>query len=110
MVFEKPVNQRIDFLEDKIHDIMQKSSIEDYIELNSLLNILRRFWNDRRTGTIRFRFGMMAIYPNGFDINKIDKRIKNKLEELTNKYDSIQNPVQIRKINSSNRRRNRWMI
>lgn len=50
---------------------------------------------------------MMAIYPNGFDINKIDKRIKNKLEELTNKYDSIQNPVQIRKINSSNRRRNR---
>lgn len=43
MVFEKPVNQRIDFLEDKIHDIMQKSSIEDYIELNSLLNILRRF-------------------------------------------------------------------
>ena len=53
---------------------------------------------------------MMAIYLNGFDINKIDKRIKNKLEELTNKYDSIQNPVQIRKINSSNRRRNRWMI
>ena len=50
---------------------------------------------------------MMAIYLNGFDINKIDKRIKNKLEELTNKYDSIQNPVQIRKINSSNRRRNR---
>ena len=49
----------------------------------------------------------MAIYPNGFDINKIDKRIKNKLEELTNKYDSIQNPVQTRKINSSNRRRNR---
>lgn len=40
---------------------------------------------------------MMAIYPNGFDIKKIDKRIKNKLEELTNKYDSIQKPVQIKK-------------
>ena len=26
---------------------------------------------------------MMVIYPNGFDIKKIDKRIKNKLEELT---------------------------
>lgn len=40
---------------------------------------------------------LMKIYPNGFDINKIDKRIKAKIEELTNKYDSIQNPVQIRK-------------
>ena len=41
---------------------------------------------------------LMKIYPNGFDINKIDKRIKNKLEELANKYDSIKKPVQIRKI------------
>lgn len=41
---------------------------------------------------------LMKIYPNGFDINKIDKRIKNKLEELTNKYDSIQKPIQIRKL------------
>ena len=40
---------------------------------------------------------LIKIYPNGFDINKIDERIKNKLEELTNKYDSIQKPVQIRK-------------
>lgn len=40
---------------------------------------------------------LMKIYPNGFDINKIDKIVKDKLEELTNKYDSIQNPVQIRK-------------
>lgn len=37
------------------------------------------------------------IYPNGFDINKIDSRIKQKLEELTNKYYSIQKPVQLRK-------------
>lgn len=37
------------------------------------------------------------IYPDGFDINKIDKRIKDKLEELTNKYDSVQKPVQLRK-------------
>ena len=36
-----------------------------------------------------------TIYPNGFDINRIDKRIKDKLEELTNKYDNIQKPVQI---------------
>ena len=40
---------------------------------------------------------LIKIYPNGFDINKIDKRIKAKIEELTNKYDSIQNPVQIRR-------------
>ena len=39
----------------------------------------------------------MKIYPNGFDINKIDKRIKNKLEELNNKYNSIQKPIQTRK-------------
>lgn len=40
---------------------------------------------------------LMKIYPNGFDINKIDKRIKNKIEELSNKYDNIQKPIQIRK-------------
>ena len=40
---------------------------------------------------------LIKIYPIVFDINKIDKRIKAKIEELTNKYDSIQNPVQIRK-------------
>lgn len=40
---------------------------------------------------------LMKIYPNGFNINKIDKRIKDKIEELSNKYDSIQKPVQIRK-------------
>ena len=28
---------------------------------------------------------LIKIYPNGFDINKIDKRIKAKIEELTNK-------------------------
>lgn len=40
---------------------------------------------------------LIGIYPNGFDINKVDKRINSKIEELTNKYDNIQNPVQIRK-------------
>lgn len=40
---------------------------------------------------------LIKIYPNGFDINKIDKRIKNKIEELSNKYDNIQKPIQIRK-------------
>lgn len=40
---------------------------------------------------------LMKIYPNGFDINKIDKRIKNKIDELANKYDSIKKPIQERR-------------
>lgn len=40
---------------------------------------------------------LMKIYPNGFNIIKLDKRIKAKIEELSNKYDNIQKPVQIRK-------------
>ena len=40
---------------------------------------------------------LIKIYPNGFDINKIDKRIKEKIEELANKYDNIQKPIQERK-------------
>ncbi len=40
---------------------------------------------------------LIRIYPNGFDIDKIDKRIKAKIEELSKKYDSIKKPVQIRK-------------
>jgi hypothetical protein len=40
---------------------------------------------------------LIEIFPNGFDINKIDKRIKNKIEELANKYDSIEKPIQERK-------------
>lgn len=40
---------------------------------------------------------LAKIYPNGFGINKIDERIKNKLKELTNKDYSIQNPIQLRK-------------
>ena len=40
---------------------------------------------------------LIKIYPNGFDINKIDKRVKDKIEELISKCDSIQNPVQLRK-------------
>lgn len=41
---------------------------------------------------------LMKTYPNGFDINKIDKRIKDKIGELSSKYDSIQKPIQIRKL------------
>ena len=41
ILFEKPVNQRIDFLEDKIYDIMQTGNIQDYIELNNLLDSFR---------------------------------------------------------------------
>lgn len=40
---------------------------------------------------------LIKIYPNGFDIDKLDIRIKEKIKEFKNKYDSIQNPVQIRK-------------
>ena len=40
---------------------------------------------------------LVKIYPNGFDINQIDKRIRDKIEELSNKYDSIQKPIQIRR-------------
>ena len=41
ILFEKPVNQRIDFLEDKIYDIMQSGNIQEYIELNNLLDNFR---------------------------------------------------------------------
>ena len=47
---------------------------------------------------------LVKIYPSGFEINQIDKRIRDKIEELTNKYDSIQNPVQIRKNNKQQKR------
>ena len=46
---------------------------------------------------IDFDKELIKIYPNGFDINKIDPRVKEKIQEFKNKYDSIQNPVQIRK-------------
>ena len=41
-LFEKPVNERIDFIEDKIYDIMQTGNIKEYMELNSLLDTFRR--------------------------------------------------------------------
>lgn len=34
------------------------------------------------------------FYPNGFDINKIDKRIKEKIEELENKYAKYNNSIE----------------
>jgi hypothetical protein len=40
---------------------------------------------------------LMKIYPNGVDLNKIDKRIKEKIKELTNKNGSIEKPIQVRK-------------
>lgn len=58
---------------------------------NQILNILKS------TSYMEAVKKIMIIYPNGFDINKIDKRVKDKLEELTNKYDSIQKPVQVRR-------------
>jgi hypothetical protein len=41
ILFEKPVNQRIDFLEDRIYDIMQQGNIQEYVDLNNLLDKLR---------------------------------------------------------------------
>jgi hypothetical protein len=61
---------------------MTEQQIEDILDSNSYMECVKK---------------IATIYPNGFDINKIDKRIKDKLEELTNKYDSIQKPIQIRK-------------
>lgn len=40
---------------------------------------------------------LMEIYPDGFDLNILDKRIRDKFEELANKNDSIQKPIQERK-------------
>lgn len=34
------------------------------------------------------------FYPNGFDINKLDKRIKEKIEELENKYAKYNNSIE----------------
>lgn len=34
------------------------------------------------------------FYPNGFDINKIDKRIKEKIEELESKYAKYNNSIE----------------
>lgn len=61
---------------------MTEEQIQNILSSNSYMECIKK---------------IAVIYPNGFDINKIDKRIKSKLEELTNKYDSIQKPVQIRK-------------
>lgn len=61
---------------------MTEKQIEDILNSNTYMECFKK---------------IAKIYPNGFDINKIDKRIKNKLEELVNKYDSIQKPIQKRK-------------
>ena len=36
---------------------------------------------------------LTKIYPNGFDINELDKRIQERLNELQNKYYNIQQPI-----------------
>lgn len=42
ILFAKPVNKRIDFIEDKIYDIMREGSVQEYMELNNLLDTFRR--------------------------------------------------------------------
>lgn len=61
---------------------MTEEQIKEILKSNSYMECVKK---------------IAKIYPNGFNINEIDRRIKEKLEELTNKYDSIQRPVQIRK-------------
>lgn len=59
--------------EEKIEEIMKKTSyIEIYLEL-------------------------LKIYPKGFDIDKIDKRIRDRMDELCEKKYSMQEPIQLRK-------------
>lgn len=40
---------------------------------------------------------LMEIYPDGFELSWLDKRIVKRMKELAEKYDSIQKPVQVRK-------------
>lgn len=40
---------------------------------------------------------LMEIYPDGFELSWLDKRIVKRMEELAEKHDSIQKPVQVRK-------------
>lgn len=61
---------------------MTKIQIKDILNSNTYMECFKK---------------IAKIYPNGFDINKIDKRIIDKLEELVNKYDNIQKPIQKRK-------------
>ena len=51
---------------------MTKIQIKDILNSNTYMECFKK---------------IAKIYPNGFDINKIDKRIIDKLEELVNKYD-----------------------
>lgn len=41
VLFDKPVNKRLDFLEDKIYEVMQQGNIQDYMKLNDMLDKLR---------------------------------------------------------------------
>ncbi len=42
---------------------------------------------------------LLKLYPKGFNIDKIDKRIRDRMNELCEKDYSIQEPIQLRKIN-----------
>lgn len=63
---------------------MTKIQIKDILNSNTYMECFKK---------------IAKIYPNGFDINKIDKRIIDKLEELVNKYDNIQKPYKKGKVN-----------
>lgn len=46
-----------------------------------------------------FENKIQEVFPNGVDINKIDIKIKEKLQSLYNKDYSIDKPIQLKKNN-----------
>lgn len=42
---------------------------------------------------------LLKLYPKGFNIDKIDKRIRDRMNEICEKNYSIQEPIQLRRNN-----------
>lgn len=58
---------------------MKENDIIDIINSNSIPELLNKIGK---------------FYPKGFDIEKIDKRIKEKIEELENKFAKYNNSIE----------------
>lgn len=61
---------------------MTEQQIQDLLKEEKWINLVKK---------------LKQIYPNGFDIEKIDKRIKDKLNQLGHKDYNIEKPIQLRK-------------
>ncbi len=57
---------------------MKENDIIDIIKSNSIPELLNK---------------VGKFYPNGFDIEKIDKRIKTRIKELENKFAKYNNSI-----------------